>query len=210
MRTVGTVLKESRKSQNISLQELSRTTRIRVGFLGAIEKEQWATLPEYPVVVGFIKNMADTLSLDRDQIVALLRRDYPPQKTPLNPKPDVGTPFTWGPKLTFAIGAVILILGIIGYLFFQYRRFVTPPRLVVNYPSEGEQITERNIVVSGETGPESTIVVNNQPAFIEGTGKFTAEIAVTENTVTIQVTARSRAGHETTLTRNVSVSFENQ
>lgn len=208
MRTIGAILRENRKKQNMSLSELSQRTKIRENFLHAIEEETWATLPDYPVVVGFVKNIADTLELDRAQTVALLRRDYPPKRVAVNPKPDVGTPVTWGPKLIFAIGAIIVIFAISLYLLIQYQRFTAPPNLIVENPSDNEIIRERDYLVTGRTDPEATVVVNNQPALVESSGQFSTEIAVDENTDTIEIIARSRGGRVTERSLSVDVVLE--
>lgn len=126
MRSIGTVLKEARLHQGFSLEVLEDKTKIKKSFLKAIEFEQWEKLPAYPVVTGFIKSIASNLGVDREKAVAFLRRDYPPEKQSVSPKRDLSIGWRWGPKVTFALGIAVIVLGVVGYLGAQYLEFRQP------------------------------------------------------------------------------------
>lgn len=203
MKTIGEFLRESRAKKKYSQEEIAKETKIRRKFIAAIEKENWEILPEFPVVVGFVKRIAKFLKLDERQAVALLRRDYPPKVLPVNPKPDVSKSFTWSPKLTFIVGIVIVVAVVLGYLGFQYTRFMSPPRLVVEQPEEEQVVKERALRVSGTTDLDAIVKINNQPVLVDDNGKFEAEIEIFEGTEEIVVKAVSRSGKETTVRRTI-------
>ena len=203
MRTIGQVLKEARVRKRYSLLHLEELTKIKKDFIENLEKENWTYLPEYPVLIGFAKNISKFLEIDERGSVALLRRDYPPKKLSINPKPDVSDKFVWSPKLTFLLGAAVVIAGVLGYLGFQYVRFVSPPPLEVTRPREEEVVKERNLKVVGKTSSDATIKVNNQPVLVSDEGEFVAEIEIFEGTREIEVRAISRAGKETVVKRKI-------
>lgn len=93
MKTIGQFLKDARNKKRYSLVKVENATRIKKNFIEAIEKEDWRSLPDFPVVVGFVKSIAQFLDLNVRSTVALLRRDYPPKSLSINPKPDVGQDF---------------------------------------------------------------------------------------------------------------------
>ena len=64
MTTIGTKLKESREQQSISLDEVSRTTKIRVVQLEAIERGAYDELPGEVFAKGYVRSFADALGLD--------------------------------------------------------------------------------------------------------------------------------------------------
>lgn len=204
MRTIGQVLKEARVRKRYSLVHLEELIKIKKDFIESLEKEDWAHLPEFPVLTGFVKNVAKFLDIDERNAVALLRRDYPPKKLPINPKPDVSDKFRWSPRLTFLVGAALVITIVLGYLGFQYARFVSPPPLSVERPKEGEIVKERTLKVSGKTSSDATLKVNNQPVLVSDEGEFEAEIEIFEGTQEIVVQAKSRAGKETVVRRKIS------
>jgi cytoskeletal protein RodZ len=204
MRTIGAVLRQKRQSRKLSIGELEKETKIKGAFIESIEEERWEKLPEYPAVQGFVKSITKTLGLKEEQTMAMLRRDYPPEKgLQINPKPDVGNKLIWSPKLTFITGVTSVLLVIVSYLAFQYFNFITPPKLEVEEPEDGQVVTQRNLVVSGNTDANATVRVNNQPVLIEEDGFFTTEVEIFEGTKEIVVKAVSRSGKETVVHRNI-------
>jgi cytoskeletal protein RodZ len=209
MKTIGTVMKEARVKEKYSRKDLERQTKIKREYIKALEEENWDLLPELPVLRGFVKNLASVLSIKQGQIMALLRRDYPPRAMKINPKPDIEPRFTWSPKLTFIFGVVFISLLVLGYLGFQYINFITPPSLSVDVPDEGLVVTQELLAVSGETDPEAVVTVNNQPVIVDGDGKFATTIEVFEGTGEIIVISTSRSGKETEVRRKIYPDLDN-
>lgn len=205
MKTVGKVLREARLKQKITLEKLSEMTKIRESFIKDIEKEHWNKLPEFPVVVGFTKNLSSALKLNREKTVALLRRDYPPQKLSVNPKPDLVREFKFGPRLTFTISIIGVLTIIFGYLFFQYRNFTNPPELTVNSPTKNQLVVGDTIIVSGKTNSGAVVRVNNQPALVDDEGNFKTEVALSEGVDSITIKATNRSGKEAVVVRKIEI-----
>jgi cytoskeletal protein RodZ len=208
MKTVGEVLKEARNKKRCSLDKLEKETKIKSTFIQAIEKGDWENLPEFPVVLGFVKNIASFLDMDPKNAIALLRRDYPPKVLTVNPKPDVTKRFIWSPKLTFIVGCVIAVLLITAYLGFQYLKFISPPDLQVSYPEESQVIDEPLVKVEGKTDSEATVKVNNQPVLVGEDGNFSAELEISENTNEIIVVAEARSGKISQVVRKIVPKFD--
>jgi cytoskeletal protein RodZ len=208
MTSVGQYLKRERKENKLSLEQLSKKTKIKKSYIESIEKENWNKLPEFPVVQGFVKSISTHLSINKKQAVALLRRDYPPKKLMVNPKPDVSDKIKWNPRLAFGVGITGVVILVIGYLVYQYLKFTAPPKLVLEKPEEGEKVLVSQVVVEGETESDATIRVNNQPILVEEDGSFLGEIEVFEGTGEVVVVARSRAGKEEVITRKIEVDLE--
>jgi len=69
MESPGKLLKASRESRNLTLKEVSESTRIREHLLKAIEEDRYEIL-KYPAYLkGFLKTYAKYLSLNPDDIV---------------------------------------------------------------------------------------------------------------------------------------------
>lgn len=204
MKSFGQVIKEERIKKNLSLDELEKSTKIKRQFLIGIERESWDSLPDYPVLQGFIRSIGHALDFDENKLVAILRRDYPPKPLYVNPKPDVGDKFKWTPKLSFALGVLVLVLLVVGYLAYQYSKFVSPPSLAVDFPPDGYVALETKLEVSGTTSPDATILVNNQPFVVDENGKFEGVIEITDKTNEIEIKATARSGKDTKIVRKIS------
>ncbi len=208
MKTIGKVLQEQRVKKKYSREKLEGQTKIKKEFIESIEKEEWEKLPDYPVVAGFVKSIASTLSYNQKQAMALLRRDYPPKSLSINPKPDVGKRFRWSPRMTFVTGIVLVTIIFLGYLGFQYVGFISPPELKLIDPQDGETVNQKTLIVRGFTNPQAVVTVNNQTVIVEESGKFMTEVEIFEGTKEILVKAVSRSGKETIVRRNIVPELE--
>lgn len=208
MITVGQLLKKARISKKLSREVLEEKTKIKKEFISAIEEGNWDKLPEYPVVIGFVKNIAASVGVDPQKANAILRRDYPPKEISISPKPDISSKFVWSPKATFAAGIAVVIIFIGGYLGYQYLRFVSPPRLVLNQPAEGALVSSNTVKVEGVVDQDATVTVNNQPVLIDDDGLFITDLSVDSSTQEIMVVAKSRAGKETIVSRKIKVELK--
>ena len=210
MKSIGPTLREARVKRGVTRREISGQTKIKEQFVWAIENEKWGRLPEYPVVLGFVSNLAKTLGFDEERMIALLRRDYPPKKLFVNPKPEIKEKFVWGPRLTFLLGSILVLIMIGSYLGYQYFQFVALPKVLITAPKESEKVAEGLVKVNGKTDPDVSVSVNNQPALVNDSGEFVTEIIVDKNVSEIVVIAKTRAGRETVLKQKIVVESESQ
>lgn len=205
MITVGEILKEARLKKKLSLLDLEKETKIKKEFIALIENNSWDKLPDYPVVSGFVKNIAVFLGVSSENANAILRRDYLPKKLYINPKPDVGSKFYWSPKLTFVVSISALTLLVLGYLGFEYLKFIKPPELEIIYPKENEVVLNEKIKVEGKTTTDVILTINNQPILLDLEGKFQTEIEVIKDTSNLLFKAISRSGKVTEKNINITV-----
>ncbi len=205
MNTVGKILHEARESKKMSLFDLEKITKIKSDFIDKIEKNDWDNLPEFPVVSGFVKNLASTLDLPVDNLNAIFRRDYLPKKIAINPKPDIQNKFSWSPKFSFFVGVIAFTFFILIYLLFEYKSFVTPPELEVFSPKAGSFVVTTNVNISGKTTTDSILTVNNQSIILDQDGTFRTVVGITKDTKKLVFRAVSRSGKVTEKTVEINV-----
>ena len=63
------MLRERREAMGVTLAEVEVATRIRQKYLSALEAEEWHLLPGEVVGRGFLRNYADYLGLDPQEIM---------------------------------------------------------------------------------------------------------------------------------------------
>ncbi len=206
---LGDKLKEERKKQGISIEEVAKATKIRHEFLEAIEKGEYKKLPSSAYAQGFVKNYVDFLGLPEKELLALFRREF-------NEKEFLGVlpkSFTQ-PKEVSLEGIRIKRAGVIGvgiflvllfYIFFQYSSAFFSPSIVVSAPKEGTSISTQVITVSGTTEPNATVTVNNIPVLVDTSGGYTKEITVFPGNVMITVKSTNSFGKTSTVERHIIV-----
>lgn len=208
MNPIGTHLKNLREQKGFTLDSLASATRIKRSYIELIETQKWESLPDYPVVLGFVKRIASELGMSESTATALLRRDYPPKHLSMNPKPDISKKFVWGPVHTMIVIVSLFVSAILVYLTFQYVTFTRPPFLEITNPPENAEITTRIISITGKTNPDVSVRVNNQPALVDEEGNFQTEIEISKDTEELLFSAKSRAGRETVVRRRIQVISE--
>lgn len=71
--SIGTILREAREHQELSLEEISLATRIKEKYLAAIEADNWEVLPSSVQKKGFTRAYAAFLKLDPAPLLTQLR-----------------------------------------------------------------------------------------------------------------------------------------
>jgi transcriptional regulator with XRE-family HTH domain len=89
MGTLGTYLRAAREARGLDLRDAAQQTRISIGYLKAIEDEDFSRLPGAVFVRGFLKNYARFLGLPDDEVMKRYSALSKPQPAPASsPVPD--------------------------------------------------------------------------------------------------------------------------
>ncbi|WP_158231844.1 MULTISPECIES: RodZ domain-containing protein [unclassified Sporosarcina] len=75
---IGARLKEARISKGLTLEDLQDSTKIQQRYLSAIENEEFQVIPGAFYVRVFIKQYAEAVDLDADEILSLYQDEYEP------------------------------------------------------------------------------------------------------------------------------------
>lgn len=206
---IGERLKEERKKQGYTIDQVAKATKIRPAFLQAIEAGEYRRLPGSSYTQGFVKNYIEFLGLPMRESLAMFRREFDELAyTKVMPDSFVGKediPLKTV-RLNRAIGmVVVIIVTILFYLFYQYRSAFFSPALSVDMPKERSTISAQSVMVSGVSDSNTTVTVNNLPAYVDDTGHFTKELPVFPGTLTIVVKSVNSFGRVTTLERHIVV-----
>src|SRR5277367_5846796 len=124
----GELLKREREMREVSLNEVTKATRIGPRFLEALENEEWGKLPGGVFNRGFVRAIARFLGLDEENLLAEYDLAHGEQSMPA-PQPyenKLPRPPIWLPVL--AVLALLALLGglvaggIYGWRWYSARR----------------------------------------------------------------------------------------
>lgn len=209
---LGDKLSAERQRKGLTIPEVARATKIRPEFIIAIEKGQYNKLPSSTYAQGFVKNYIEYLGLSSRDLLALFRREFDEREylgvlpesfvkkgdIPINPS-------KWKGRVLILVGFILLV-GV--FLFFQYKAAIFGPYLSINYPPDLVSIKTQDILVKGSTDPNSTVMVNNLPVFVDSNGHFTKDISVFPGATTITITSTNAFGKTSSIERHVTVQAE--
>lgn len=126
--TVGERLRAAREKAKLSLEDVAAQTRIPQRHLASIEAAEWDSLPAPTYTIGFAKNYAGVVGLDRAEIGDQLREEMGGQRFAAT-SADVFEPAD--PRRTMprslVVGAVIAAVLLVALMSFLNRRSLEEP-----------------------------------------------------------------------------------
>ncbi len=73
--SIGQRLKKERVARFLTLEQASEATRIRIVFLQALESDDYSAMPSAAQGRGFLRNYAEYLELNVDEMIAEMQRN---------------------------------------------------------------------------------------------------------------------------------------
>ncbi|MBM3205248.1 hypothetical protein FJZ41_00125 [Candidatus Shapirobacteria bacterium] len=197
MRTVGQILKKTRGEKNIALPQVAAQTKIRQDVLSALEEDDFQKISSVASIKGLLKTYAEFLDLPSEQVLAIFRRDFgKKEKKKVIPqgilKPIDKRGFNLTAKNTLFLVVAIFLVGLGGWLLYQYLSLVRPPTLKIFGPLSGVQVTEEKVLVTGRTDPDALVTVNGETVSLSARGEFQYQLRLFpgENNLVIEATSK--------------------
>jgi cytoskeleton protein RodZ len=156
----GERLKRERELREVSLDELTKATRISLRFLNALENEDWDRLPGGVFGHGFVRTIARYLGLDEESLLSeydLARAErFPPTQTKQVER--IPSPPRWVP----ALAVFVLLLSLVGLIYlgrYGWHRF-TASRPLQSSASASTQTNPQSGNSSAHGGNPSSIAAD--------------------------------------------------
>lgn len=132
MQTIGDILRAEREKQGISVKDVEKATSIRALYIQAIDEGNYKILPGEVYLKGFIRNYANFLGLNGQEMVNMYRQSLTPDVQPVQVQPDPIPPEKQPPakgssaKWIIALLVVLLLAGL-AWLAMSMWETPTPP-----------------------------------------------------------------------------------
>ncbi|MBI5729158.1 MAG: helix-turn-helix domain-containing protein [Candidatus Magasanikbacteria bacterium] len=210
---LGERFQKKRKNLQLTVEELAERTRIAVKHLLAIEQSNFSELPKAKAFrLAYVREYAAALGLAGDDCIEQFTHEDGLLDTPLIHPHRVTRGLRFSSVSLFLRNALVLggVALFAGYLFWQVRGVLEPPRLVIYSPVEGLVLRAPATVVQGETDPETHLSVNGQDIMVNDKGIFETKIDLSSGMNTIVITAEKKHGKTTTVTRHLVVQQKNK
>jgi len=169
MSKLGEQLRAQRDRKGITLEQAAADTRIREKFLKALEDGDYQSLPGPVYTRGFLRNYAEYLDLETDELILLYHHESgrpvePVQSRTFKPyRPIARRGLVFRPVVFLP---VIILAGVGlfgGYIYYQLTTFATLPRLEITDPASDGLAASAELPVRGVTVPDGRITVNVFP-----------------------------------------------
>ena len=108
---IGAALRAARTFRGLTTQDVADATRIRQGYIDALEDLRLEELPSRPFTIGYVRAYANLLGLDGEAAVLRFKSDVPDEGEPL--RAPVGVRHEGDPRLALVLVAGLLLIGAI-------------------------------------------------------------------------------------------------
>ena len=216
MARLGDMLRAQREKKGLTLDQAAADTRIREKFLKALEDGDYQSLPGAVYTKGFLRNYAEYLDFDQEELVALFHEERggapaPESSRAFRPmRPIMRRSLIFTPAV---LVPVIVLAGIglfVGYLYYQFTSFAVAPVLDVLDPASDAIAQNAQFVLRGRTVPTGkvTIQVFPGPETIadirpDADGAFSASIDLTPGANHVVIEVLDQTGKVSRVSRSI-------
>jgi len=166
--TVGQRLREAREAKGLSVEDIAAQTRIPTRHLTSLEESDWDKLPAATYSIGFAKNYAGAIGLDRTEIGDLLRAEMGGTRLPAA-HPEVYE--TVDPARTMpkglVIGALALLVLVVLALSWFSNRSMEADQPVAEAGDVAPPVANSAAPVAVPAATAAVTITANEPVWIQ-------------------------------------------
>lgn len=215
--TLGEKLKKIREGAGVSLNEISKATKVRKVYLEKLEDGKFDELPPEVYVRGFLKSYAKYLGIELSDVMRLYEKEQGIAENmkklnePKQKKKRLQLPSLTITPSVFAVGTFILLV-LAGFVYFyrEVGKFSQEPRLVILQPLNNVSIEGNTVDIAGVTEKDSKITINQQPVFVNEKGEFKETISLQQGVNELEVKAINRFDNEASKKINISSEYDTE
>ncbi len=204
---LGTKLKELRCGQTMSLDMVAEKTRIQRKYLVALERGDYASLPDPIYTRNYIRMYARLLDADEKYFLELYEEEcgqcdlVAPLQTPRQRIQRIQL-FVWNRLVKFL--ALFVIVGlIIFYISSQVHALISPPELIIFSPLNESVTSDAFITIDGYVGKESNVYIGDKQAIVRPDNTFSTSVSLEGGLNLITVRAARRYSRTAEIQRTV-------
>jgi hypothetical protein len=203
------LFKKRRAELGLDLKNIPfKNSPISPKYLEAIESENFSVLPKSKTYrLAYIRDYATALGLDSEQCV----RQFPfdgglDDITAFHPKNTIKfSPFSSWSILARNLFLGALVFTFIGYLGWQVKGILEPPKLFIYSPLDGYISKQTSTMVEGETEQGAKLVINGQDVDVNNQGRFSVKLDLVSGLNTLNISTAKKHGKTTKKTVYVIV-----
>jgi len=206
---VGRQLLARRQQMGLPLPKVEAETKIRGRFLMMLESGDYAGLPNDIYSRGFVQHYATYLGLDGAALAAAYTAERGGVSEAATQRERFERPrrvISTGPIIA-GLAAAGAIFGLLGYILVQMSVLAAAPQLAVSAPAADVLVSGSQVTIVGRATPGSDVSINDSPIYTDNDGVFSEKVALQEGVNAIHITAKSKLGKSTTVTRNILAKY---
>lgn len=208
--TVAEQLRSARQAKKLKLYQAAKKLNINEKYLAALEKGEYKELPDGVYGKNFLREYALFLGLNYKK----LAEDYDTEinlteargQKNLFSRQIVKARHLWAaPKIFKNIFIFLVISVCFIYLGYRVNKIISPPLLIISYPSAKLTTSQTSLEIIGRTEAEASLTINDQTVLTDKNGGFSQTISLKNGLNIITITASKKYSRGNTAVRQVLV-----
>lgn len=216
-RELGEKLQNQRKRLNLNLEKISEKINVPLKYLVALENGDYKNLPANIYSKNFLKKFLRTLKLPEEPLIEQFLEERNSFNI-LNQNKGADNfvarvakrNLLDMPKIIRTLSVILVVAALLGYLGFEIKDIVTPPKLAIFEPQDNLVISGSTAVIRGQTEKEARILINNQEVLSDPEGNFEKSLQLQSGINTIKITAKKKHSRENIIYKNILVEFNSK
>jgi cytoskeletal protein RodZ len=204
------LLIEARTAKQLSLTEISKTTRIPEKFLNQFESEAPLVKDAYTTI--YLKAYCKYLGIEpikneeQNKATPQTTATTQPVTQLQHPKPSLHI-FETLPvaKILRGLSITAVILSGLGYFSYLLYAMVAAPKLTLLTPATNITTNNPELQIKGITEQGTTVTIEGKTIAIDDQGQFTDNVDLITGMNTITISAKKKYSKPTTITREIVV-----
>lgn len=184
MESIGEKLRVEREQKGLSVEQIARDTNIAKRYLNALESEDFSVFPGDPYLIGFLRNYAEYLGLDPEEMVSLYK-NFTIQSQPV-PMDELLDNRRSKRGWVYLVGVIVIVGLVIGGYFLYPLVFGRPGRSGEGVASEEER-TGGTVYQLGGRRLEERFVVDDVVSVDLGGTEYEITVSTIDDRVTLDI-----------------------
>lgn len=225
-KSLGEYLRFMRIRKKFNLEQVEKETKVSMKYLVALEAGNFSNLPPDVYTIGFIRRYANFLQIDSEKMILKYQeelkiyRNYgifkieQKKKAELQLKPqrskkwlkDPG--FVVTPKFIMSTAVLLLVMGVLSYIWYQVRSFAAAPALDIYGPKIEEIVRDDKVKIFGQTDPTAYLTINNEFIAINTEGNFECEVKLEPGLNNVDVISKNKNEKNTRRTLKILAEYD--
>lgn len=177
---VGEYLKKVRVKRKFTLYEISKELNISLGYLKAIENDEFSKTPGGVYLIGFIRTYADYLNLNSTEIV----NEYKTQVSIFDTSKQIELPKPMGAFHFISFAQMVSLLIFISISITFYFMFIDKSNIQPEYAITSEVPEDLNSIIEAYEVEEALSKFNNNKQTIIKSNEYSEIDLLNDNTLT--------------------------
>jgi|GEM_PF-6681093 len=200
----GNKLKNARLKKELSRARLARSLQLKTSDIIAIETglpEAWEGVYQRGYIEAYARIVEEKIVLENPANLDGIKILSPLVK-PISQRSLVLS------QLITAGLAILIIVGIIGYVGLQVLTLISPPSINLDSPADGFVTGNSSVEVRGKTEENTDVSINGISILTEPDGSFSSQVPLKQGVNDLIITATNRLAKQTSVHRTVVTDYQ--